>query len=312
MVLSVPVPSSRVNCNSFFDFGTATQALTFTARKSDLENVSKSTNSSNKGSTFTLEKSIFSDSVFTFFSGLQNHLPSFFFVFTILRVSLSGTGARPPDGVGAAEHHGAAVYAYAQAARGRHAVLESGERSPRPSCRPRFVAVGALSAWALKRWRWSMGSLSSEKALPISQPQMNISHTAPSAGGILGLRLARGLTSTGYMVILKVGWMRSPPPSGRRSRTGRCPQVGLSPVHIHADALGQLHGGVVVALMAMKSAPVTFLTASAMVMRFQLGARSMSLAHATGYGRCPTDLLLGAGGGMPSRISIMPSRFVNA
>ena len=60
MVLSVPVPSSRVNCNSFFDFGTATHSLTFTARKSDLLNVSKSTISSNKGSTFTLEKSIFS------------------------------------------------------------------------------------------------------------------------------------------------------------------------------------------------------------------------------------------------------------
>jgi len=60
MVLSVPVPSSRVNCNSFFDFGTATHSLTFTALKSDFENVSKSTNSSNKGSTFTLEKSIFS------------------------------------------------------------------------------------------------------------------------------------------------------------------------------------------------------------------------------------------------------------
>lgn len=68
MVLSVPVPSSRVNCNSFFDFGTATHSLTFTARKSDLLNVSKSTISSNKGSIFTLEKSIFSDSVFTFFS----------------------------------------------------------------------------------------------------------------------------------------------------------------------------------------------------------------------------------------------------
>ena len=46
MVLSVPVPSSRVNCKSFFDFGTATHSLTLTARKSDFENVSKSTNSS--------------------------------------------------------------------------------------------------------------------------------------------------------------------------------------------------------------------------------------------------------------------------
>ena len=64
MVLSVPVPSSRVNCNSFFDFGTATHSLTLTALKSDFENVSKSTSSSNKGSIFTLEKSIFSGSEF--------------------------------------------------------------------------------------------------------------------------------------------------------------------------------------------------------------------------------------------------------
>ena len=83
MVLSVPVPSSSVNCNSFFDFGTATHSLTFTARKSDLLNVSKSTNSSNKGSTFTLEKSIFSDSVFTFFSGASEAvLFTSFFLFT--------------------------------------------------------------------------------------------------------------------------------------------------------------------------------------------------------------------------------------
>ena len=58
MVLSVPVPSSRVNCNNFFDFGTATHYLTFTARKSDFENVSKSTYSVKSGSIFTLEKSM--------------------------------------------------------------------------------------------------------------------------------------------------------------------------------------------------------------------------------------------------------------
>lgn len=51
-------------------FGTATHSLTFTARKSDLLNVSKSTSSSNKGSTFTLEKSIFALS-------LKNPLLSF-------------------------------------------------------------------------------------------------------------------------------------------------------------------------------------------------------------------------------------------
>ena len=79
------------NCNSFFDFGTATHSLTFTARKSDLMNVSKSTNSSNKGSTFTLEKSIFSDSVFTFFQVLQKlyYLHHFSYLHHLM-TSLSG------------------------------------------------------------------------------------------------------------------------------------------------------------------------------------------------------------------------------
>ena len=56
----MPVPSSSVNFRSYFDFFTASHALTFTARKSDLENVSKSTKSANSGSICTLEKSIFS------------------------------------------------------------------------------------------------------------------------------------------------------------------------------------------------------------------------------------------------------------
>ena len=51
----MPVPSSKVNCNNFFDLGTATHSFTLTARKSDLLNVSKSTSSSNKGSIFTFE-----------------------------------------------------------------------------------------------------------------------------------------------------------------------------------------------------------------------------------------------------------------
>ena len=71
MVLSVPVPSSKVNCNNFFDLGTATHSFTLTALKSDLLNVSKSTSSSNKGSIFTLEKSIFSGSAFTSSEGLE-------------------------------------------------------------------------------------------------------------------------------------------------------------------------------------------------------------------------------------------------
>ena len=43
---SVPEPSSRVNFKSFLDFFTASQAFTFTTRKSDLQKVSKSTSSS--------------------------------------------------------------------------------------------------------------------------------------------------------------------------------------------------------------------------------------------------------------------------
>ena len=68
---SLRSPSSSVNFRSFFDFGTASQAKILTARKSDFANVSKSTISSKIDSIFTLEKSIFSDSVFTFFQGLQ-------------------------------------------------------------------------------------------------------------------------------------------------------------------------------------------------------------------------------------------------
>ena len=49
-----------MNCKSFFDLGTATHSLTLTALKSDFENVSKSTNSSNSGSILTFEKSILS------------------------------------------------------------------------------------------------------------------------------------------------------------------------------------------------------------------------------------------------------------
>ena len=48
-----------MNLRSFFDFGTSSQFLTFTTLKSDFEKVSKSTNSSNSGSTFTFYRSSF-------------------------------------------------------------------------------------------------------------------------------------------------------------------------------------------------------------------------------------------------------------
>ena len=53
-----------------------------------------------------------------------------------------------------------------------------------------------FSTCATKRAFWSMGSLSSEKALPYSQPQMKYSNRSVKAGSS-ALRLARGLFSTG-------------------------------------------------------------------------------------------------------------------
>lgn len=58
MVRFRSVPSFSVNFRSFLDFGTASQASILTTLKSDLLNVSKSTSSANKGSIFTLERSI--------------------------------------------------------------------------------------------------------------------------------------------------------------------------------------------------------------------------------------------------------------
>ena len=59
ITLSWPEPSFRVNFNSLFDLGTSSHFNTFTTLKSDLEKVSKSISSSNRGSTFTLDRSIF-------------------------------------------------------------------------------------------------------------------------------------------------------------------------------------------------------------------------------------------------------------
>ena len=56
---SVPVPSSRVNFSSFSLFFTASQAFTFTTRKSDLQKVSKSTFSVSWGSTSTAGRAAF-------------------------------------------------------------------------------------------------------------------------------------------------------------------------------------------------------------------------------------------------------------
>ena len=101
------------------------------------------------------------------------------------------------------EHHGAAVDAHAHTARGRHTVLQRGEEVLVQHLGLVVAALPLLRLSSSKRWRWSMGSFSSEKALPISQRQMNSSNRSVSRGSS-GLRLASGLTSTGYMV-MKVG-----------------------------------------------------------------------------------------------------------
>ena len=117
-----------------------------------------------------------------------------------------------------------------------------------------------------------MGSFSSEKALPISQPQMNISYRSVSSGW-LGLRLARGLTSTGYMVI-KVGWISVSSTFWSKVSYRALPQVWGTPSISTPTLLASSTPRSASPMQAIKSAPVTFFTASAMVTRFQLGVRS--------------------------------------
>ena len=171
MVRSTPVPSSRVNCKSFFDFGTATHSFTFTARKSDLLKVSKSTSSLNNGSISTFEKSIFS----TGFSETVLACATLFASFLaapwdfivgnsstsrIAWLSVSSITRRsipypiPPVGgipISSAFRKSSSVW-----------FASSSPASARASC-------------ALKRSLWSIGSLSSEYALHISHVLMNSS-----------------------------------------------------------------------------------------------------------------------------------------
>ena len=200
MVRFRSVPSFSVNFRSFLDFGTASQASTLTTLKSDLLNVSKSTSSANRGSIFTIEKSIRSGSAFgasaawlftsflplTSFRGFMvgNRITSRMESLPVRSMThRSMPMPRPPVG----------GRPYSKAVRKSSSIISV-------SSFP--LARSSTCFW--KRWRWSMGSLSSEKALPISLRQMNSSKRSVSRGS-LGLRLARGETSTGCMV-MKVGW----------------------------------------------------------------------------------------------------------
>ena len=90
-----------------------------------------------------------------------------------------------------------------------------------------------------------MGSLSSEKALPISLWQMNSSKRSVRRGS-LGLRLASGDTSTGYMV-MKVGWISFSSTFWSKHSYRALPQVLSRRLRqLHAHGLGGSHGLLVV------------------------------------------------------------------
>ena len=171
---SSPVPSSSVNFRSFFDFLTASQALTFTARKSLLEKVSKSTKSWNSGSICTLEKSIFSSAAGAAgaaSAGLASGVSGF-----LSESKGFIVGNRITSRMELAPHS-----SMAQRSMPKPRPPVGGMPYSSAMTKSSSIMLASSSPWArfsacaLKRWYWSMGSLSSEKALPISQPQMNIS-----------------------------------------------------------------------------------------------------------------------------------------
>ena len=159
MIRSVPLPSLRTNFRSFLLFGTSVHALIFTALKSQAAKESKSTYSSNKGST-----SIFvSSRTLTFFGDTSAFLsaPTGFMVgkriisrmlgaSVISMMTLSMPMPSPPVG-------------------GR----------PTSSALTKSISIGCASSsspasscacCSAKRLYWSIGSFSSEKPLQISQP----------------------------------------------------------------------------------------------------------------------------------------------
>ena len=191
----MPVPSSKTNLRSFLLFGTASHSFTFTALKSDFENVSKSTNSSNSGSIFTLEKSIFSGSAFgvsgafaaSEFTPISFFTPSKGFIVgnsntsLIAWLSVRSITRRsipypiPPVG---------------------GIPISSALRKSSSVCSASSSPAAALASCAAKRSRWSIGSLSSEYALHISHVLQNSSKRSTFVGS-LGFFLVRGDISIG-------------------------------------------------------------------------------------------------------------------
>ena len=173
IVRGSPVPSSSVNLSSFLDLGTASQASTFTARKSDLLKVSKSTNSLNSGSISTLEKSIGSGSAFAASAAASAglapaSLPASLIGFIVGKSSTSRMVGAP---VSSMTKRSTPMPMPPVGGRPYSSALRKSSSTPEASSSP----CALRNSWYSKRWRWSMGSLSSLKALQYSRPPMNSS-----------------------------------------------------------------------------------------------------------------------------------------
>lgn len=176
-----------------------------------------------------------------------------------------------PDGVGAAEHHGAAVDTEAQAAGRRHAVFQ-GQDKVLIHHVGLVVAVGALFGLGLEalilvdgvvELGEGVAHLAAADEHLISLGKLRLAGAALGQGTHLHrVHGDKGRLDQRLLHLLVEGLIQ-----------GVAPGVGHA-VHIHAHAAGQLHAPVASPMQAIKSAPVTFFTASAMVTRFQLGVRS--------------------------------------
>ena len=168
-------------------------------------------------------------------------LPAFFSAFWESRGFMVGKSMHVPDGVAAGEQHDAAVYADAQAARGRHAVLEGVDEVVVHHA-GLVVALGARSSTCLsKRWRWSMGSLSSEKALPISLRQMKSSKRSVRRGSLRAALGQRARRPPGASV-MKVGWIERVLHLLVEALVESVAPGGLLAVHVYAGGLGGRDG----------------------------------------------------------------------
>ena len=256
-----------MNCRSFLDFGTAVHSFTFTALKSDLENVSKSTSSLNNGSISTLEKSIFSagfSSVFACTELFASFLapPCVFIVgksstslIAALFVKsihiLSIPNPIPPVG-------GIPI---SSAFRKSSSVVFASS-SP----------CAKSSSWALKRSLWSIGSFSSEYAFAISQPFIKNSKRSVYSG-FSGFFFVSGEISIGWS-ITNVGWIKCSSANSSKNNDKISPFLWCSSYSTWCSSASLRASSKV--LTSFQSTPAYFSTASTIVIRSNGFPRSIS------------------------------------